>query len=45
MLGPLLLCPSAPTPACLQYVEEDELVEVTPVSVRVRKNPTVKKRK
>eukprot|EP00884_Botryococcus_braunii_P004046 jgi/Botrbrau1/13642/Bobra.0373s0016.1 len=27
----------------LEYIEEDELVEVTPISVRVRKSPTAKR--
>lgn len=29
----------------LEYVADDELVEITPESVRLRKNPTMKKRK
>lgn len=29
---------------CLEYVVDDELVEVTPVSVRIRKNPDMIKK-
>lgn len=29
---------------CLEYVIDDELVEVTPTSVRIRKNPDMSKK-
>jgi len=29
----------------LEYVADDELVEITPESIRLRKNPMIKKRK
>ena len=30
---------------CVEYIQEDELVEITPKSVRMLKNPKVQKRK
>jgi GTP-binding protein len=30
---------------CLEYVIDDELVEVTPLSVRIRKNPDTSNKK
>jgi predicted membrane GTPase involved in stress response len=31
--------------ACIEYISEDELVEVTPVSVRMLKNPDLMNKK
>jgi GTP-binding protein len=30
---------------CIEYIQEDELVEVTPLSVRMCKNPRAMKKK
>lgn len=30
---------------CIEYIQEDELVEVTPLSVRMCKNPKIVKKK
>lgn len=29
---------------CVEYIQEDELVEVTPVSIRIAKNPKMLKK-
>lgn len=29
---------------CVEYIQEDELVEVTPVSIRIAKNPKMQKK-
>ncbi|KAM3241751.1 hypothetical protein ACQJBY_054501 [Aegilops geniculata] len=30
---------------CIEYIQEDELVEVTPESIRMSKNPKISKKK